>query len=231
MGPEMAFVLFALVVVAAVAAAGISLYLKRRRRQELAVMATQLGLTYSYGDVHGCLALPFALLRRGEGRGVENVLSGIWQGMEVREFDYWYYEETTDSKGHRTKTYYRFSCAVTEIEAACSPVTLVRENLLTRIADAVGLDDIAFELEEFNREFNVKSKDRRFANDFVDQRMMRFLLDSDRSFGFEACARWLLCFGKQRRPTELIPLLGTLQRFRERVPRVVFDLYGLDSNG
>lgn len=30
----------------------------------------------------------FALLRRGDGRGTENVLSGTWQGMGVREFDY-----------------------------------------------------------------------------------------------------------------------------------------------
>ncbi len=216
------FVLFAVV---AIAAAGVSLYLKQRRRQELAAMARQLGLEFSPEDRLGCLGLPFRLLVRGDGRGVENVLWGTWQGMPVREFDYWYYEESTDSQGHRSRTYYRFSCAVTEIEAACSPITISRENLLSRFADAVGLDDLEFELEEFNRAFEVKSKDRRFAVAFIDQRMMRFLLGTDPAFGFEACGRWLLCYSKRRRPSELIPLLGTLQRFRDHVPRVVFDLY------
>jgi hypothetical protein len=59
---------------------------------------------------------------------------------------------------------------------------------------------------------------------------MRFLLGSDPSFGFETSARWLLCFSEQRRPFELVPLLGTLQRFREHVPSVVLDLYGHRSN-
>lgn len=150
---------------------------------------------------------------------------GTWHGIRVRAFDYWYYEESTDSDGRRSKTYYRFSCAVSEIEAACSPITIDRENLLTRIADGLALDDIRFELDEFNRAFNVKAGDRRFANDFVDQRMMEWLLGSPSEFRFDACGPWLMCFGKKQRPNELIPLLGTLEGFRDRVPRVVYDLY------
>lgn len=214
--------LFALI---AIAAAGVSFYLKQRRRNELAAMARRLGLEFSPQDVLGCLGLPFQLLTRGDGRGVENVMWGTWQDMPVREFDYWYYEESTDSEGHRSRTYHRFSCAVTEVEAACSPIAISRENLLTRLADAIGLDDLEFELEEFNRAFNVKAKDRRFAVAMVDQRMMRYLLGTDPAFGFEACGRWLLTYSKRRRPTDLIPLLGTLKGFRDHVPRVVFDLY------
>lgn len=222
----MEFLFFVVLVLAIGAGALISYHLKKRRREELALMARQLGLEFSPKDHLGCLGLPFTLLQKGDGRGAENVLWGTWQGIPVREFDYWYYEESTDSKGHRSKTYYRFSCAVAEIDAACSSITIDREGLLTRIADAIGLDDIRFELEEFNDEFNVKSKDRRFANDFVDQRMMRFLLGTDRAFEFEACGRWLLCHSKRRRPMELVPLLGTLKAFREHVPKVVYELYG-----
>lgn len=222
--------LFVLVAAIALAAAGISYYLKQRRRQELASVARQLGLEFSPEDVLGCLDLPFSLLQRGDGRGTENVLWGTWQDVPLRAFDYWYYEESTDAQGNRSRTYYRFSCAVTEVEAACSPITISRENLLTRLADAVGLDDLGFELEEFNRAFNVKGKDRRFAVAFIDQRMMRFLLGTDPGFGFEACGRWLLCYSKRRRPTELVPLLGTLKGFRDHVPRVVYDLYRPGAN-
>jgi hypothetical protein len=77
----------------------------------------------------------------------------------------------------------------------------------------------------------VKCKDGKFANDFVDQRMMRWLLGTERGFSFEACGRWLLVFGKRRRPTELVPLLDTLKQFRDQVPTVVYDLYGLRATG
>jgi hypothetical protein len=221
------------VVVAAAVVGGIvwSYRQKRKRREGLAQMARQLGLEYSPEDTRGCQGLPFALLQRGDGRGTENVLSGTWQGMPLVEFDYWYYEESRDSNGHTTRSTYRFSCAVAEVEAALSPITLGRENVFTRLADSLGLRDIEFELGDFNRAFTVKCADRKFAFDLVDQRMMGWLLATDPGFSFEASGRWLLVSSKRRRPTELIPLLGTLQQFRDQVPRVVFDLYGLRLTG
>lgn len=220
-----------IVIVAVIAAVIGSLYLKKRRREELAAMASRLGLAYSQDDSFGCQHLPFALLRRGDRRGVENVLHGSWQGFELREFDYWYEVETTDAQGNRTTSTSRFSCAVTGVEARMPPLLLTRENLFTRLADSLGLADIEFELDEFNRAFTVKCKDRKFANDFVDQRMMRWLLATHRAFGFEVSGTWLLAYSKRRRPRELMPLLGTLQQFRDGVPRVVYDLYGPRPSG
>lgn len=223
MAPELLFGLGILVVAAV---AGWQLYARHRRREELALVARRLGLSYTADDTVGCLSYPFALLGRGDGRGTENVLSGTWQQIPLVAFDYWYYTESTDAQGHRSKTYHRFSCAVTEVDAALSHLVIERESLLTRLADAVGLDDIAFETEEFNRAFDVRSGDRKFANDLVDQRMMRWLLGT-RGFGFETAGRWLLCYSKRRSPSELVELLGTLKGFRDQVPRVVYDLYPL----
>ncbi|MEW6059205.1 MAG: DUF3137 domain-containing protein [Actinomycetota bacterium] len=222
----MTFLIILLVVIAVAVGAYVSYQQKQKRRRELAMMAKQFELEYSEADTQGCLGLPFNLLSKGDGRGVENVLWGTWQDTAVREFDYWYYEESTDSEGHRTKTYYRFSCAVTEIEAFCSPLMIHRENVFTRLADHIGLPDIEFESEEFNNAFNVKGKDRKFANDFLDARMMQHLLHVDGAFQFEVSGKWLLCFSKRRRPMDLIPLVGTLKQFREFVPRVVYQLYG-----
>lgn len=226
MVPALIFVLLAVVVVAAVWGAW---YFKKKRREELALVARQLGLEYSSQDTIGCLGYPFALLAKGDGRGTENVLWGTWQGVPLQEFDYWYYEETTDSEGRSSKTYYRFSCAVREIDADCSPLTLERENFFTRMADHIGLHDIEFESDEFNRAFNVKSADRKFANDIVDARMMQWLLGTDEGFNFEVSGRWMLCYCKRRRPLELVPLLGTMKEFQEHVPRVVYELYGSDA--
>ncbi len=222
-------ILLFVVVVAGVAA--ISWYLKQKRIRELAVVARQLGLEFSPSDQLGCLGLPFRLLTKGDGQGVENVMWGTWQGLPMREFDYWYYQESTDSRGNRSKTYYRFSCAVTEIEAYCSPVRIERENLFTVLADHLGMPDIEFESESFNRAFNVKAEDRKFANDLIDARMMQWLLTVDGGFEFEISGKWILCYGKRRAPLELVPLLGTVERFREHVPRVVYELYGPSATG
>ena len=73
---------------------------------------------------------------------------------------------------------------MTGVQTCALPISLTidREGFFTRLADAIGLDDIEFELQEFNDAFNVKAKDRKFANDLIDQRMMRFLLTTDAAF-------------------------------------------------
>jgi hypothetical protein len=43
-----------------------------------------------------------------------------------------------------------------------------------------------------------------------------------------AARRLAPVFGGRRKPLDLVPLLGTLRQFRDRVPRVVYDLYRLD---
>jgi hypothetical protein len=201
-------------------------YLRQRKRREaFALLARQQGLSYSPEDVFGILDEPFVLLQKGDGRGAENVLSGTWQSMPLRAFDYWYYEESTDSNGNRSKSYYRFDCIIVPIEAACSPLTIDHENLLTRIADAVALHDIELESEEFNRAFNIKGPDRKFANDLLDARMMSWLLEHADGYAFEVAGDRVLCFCRKIDPMALLSLFGTMKGFLDHVPRVVYDLY------
>ena len=220
--PALIFVLIGLIAIGGVA---ISYYLKQQRIKALAQSAQRLGLSFSAADTVGCLGFPFALLQKGDGRGTENVMWGTWQGIPLTEFDYWYYEESTDSQGRRSRSYSRFSCAVTEIDAACSALSLARENLFTRLADHVGLHDIEFESDDFNHAFNVKAGDRKFANDLIDARMMTWLLTVDGRFSFEVAGRWVLASSRRLGATELGPLLETVRGFREHVPRVVYELY------
>ena len=85
---------------------------KQRRRAAFVQMARQLHLTYSEEDPFGLLGYPFALFHKGDGRGIEHVLHGAWQEVDVVAFDYWYYDESTDSKGGTSRTYHRFDCAI-----------------------------------------------------------------------------------------------------------------------
>lgn len=202
-----------------------SYYLKKRRREGFALVASQLGLQYSPEDPFGTLGEPFALFEKGDGRGVENVVWGTWQELDVRVFDYWYYEESTDSKGHTTKSYSRFDCVVAPIDAACSRLVIGHENIGTWLAGALSFDDIQFESEDFNKAYYVKSPDAKFANDFIDARMMEWLLKNGEGFSFEVAADRLLCFCRKVGPMEIVPLLGTAKAFRDRIPRVVYSLY------
>lgn len=216
------FLLFALV------AAGVVAYqyvAQQKRREAFAAFAARNGFAYHRQDPFGLLDEPFRLFSKGDGRGIENVLDGRWQDVPVRAFDYWYYEESSTSKGGRTKSYHRFDCVIAPIDAACSPLTIERESLFTRLADHLALDDIQFELEEFNRAFNVKGADRAFATAFCDQKMMRWLLTNAGDCGFEVMGDRLLTFCRKVDVEALPVLFATMCGLRDHVPPVVYSLY------
>jgi hypothetical protein len=198
---------------------------KLERQRQLAALAQGQGLEFSIDDPFDTLGEPFSLLQRGDGRGVENVLWGDWQGLEVRAFDYWYYEESTDSKGHRSKSYSRFDCVLMLVDASCPTLQISEENVFTRLADALTFRDIEFESEEFNRRFTVKGHDERFATAFCDARMMDWLLQHGDGYAFEVVGDRLLCWCRRVEPGAMIHLLGTSKAFREQIPAVVSDMY------
>ena len=206
----------------------LSLYLKAKRRQELQAFATRHGLQFSEHDPFGLLNWPFTLLRKGDGRGIENVMWGPWQGAEpVTAFDYWYYTESTNSKGGRTRSYSRFSCALIQVPAAFPHLDIGRENLFTRMADGMGMEDIEFESPDFNRRYNVKASERRFAYEVLDTRMLDWLARYDQGYAFEIVGDRILAYRRRTKAAGLIPLIGTLRTFRERIPRVAWGLYPL----
>jgi hypothetical protein len=209
----------------AIGAFFLSYLAKKKRREGFALVARQLGMEYWPEDPFGLLSEPFALFQKGDGRGIENVIAGAYQSIDTKAFDYWYYEESTDSKGNTTKTYYRFDCVVVPIDAACSPLTIANENVLTRLADALSFHDIEFESEDFNRAFNVTSPDKKFANDFVDARMMQWLLQTGKGTSFEVMGDRLLACRRKLSPMEIVTLLGISKAFLDHVPRVVYSLY------
>jgi hypothetical protein len=198
---------------------------KLERQRQLAALAHGHGLDFSIDDPFDTLGEPFSLLQRGDGRGVENVLWGEWQGLELRAFDYWYYEESTDQKGHTSRSYSRFDCVLTSIDARCPSLQISEENLFTRLADALTFRDIEFESEEFNRRFTVKGHDEHFATAFCDARMMDWLLRHGDGYAFEVVGERLLCSCRRLEPAGMIHLLGTAKTFREQIPAVVSDLY------
>jgi hypothetical protein len=222
---------FALLFVLAIAAMGAIAYLqwqaKVKRREAIHEWAFKNGLEYTAVDNVGLpQSYDFGLFRKGDGRGCENVLQGAWKGVPVIEADYWYYTTSTDSEGRRSRDYTRLSVAIFQLDAFVPDLRIEHENVFTRLADHVGLRDIEFESDEFNRRFNVKCADREFAFKLLDARMMQWLLGPSGALCFEVNGAHgvLYCdrIGAERVPE----LLDSAKGFVDHVPKLVWNEYG-----
>ena len=195
------------------------------RERALRSLALAEGLDFATEDPFDTVGQPFSLMQEGEGRGAENVMWGFWHGLEVRAFDYWYYEESSDSEGGSSRSYTRFDCVIALIDASCPQLRIGPENVLTRISAALSFDDIAFESDEFNRAFHVLGRDRRFATALCDARMMDWLVGNAQGYSFEVTGDRMLCWARQGHAEAKLDLLATAKTFHDRIPPVVASLY------
>ena len=205
------------------------------RQQALRNFAQKLGLRFVHDarDLENKVRLPSAL---GSGTtGVENVLSGTWEDLQVRLFDRWSYVDRKNEKtGKVHREWSRYSCVLTRLGLkSAEPFQLSREGFFGRLADHMGLHDIELELEDFNKAFTVRSKDRKFATDLLDQRMMSWLLEAKEMFPkgvtIQIDRRQMLLWGSERKPAELVPLLQLMKAFIDHFPPIAVSLYGVEQ--
>ena len=198
----------------------VTLYRKSSRRSAVEWEARRLGLSFSRRDPFRVLDADFhPFLRFGKLPGtqrVENVVWGVRDGREVRAFDY----------RRPAEDEIRYSCAMVRIPDGWPSLLVRRHGPLDVARNAAGLQRIEFELDEFNRRFEVRSDDRRLASAVIDQRMIGWLLESDPALGFQLQEGWLLAWMPQLPPDELERTLTTVEGFHERIPRAVWSLYG-----
>lgn len=198
----------------------VTLYRKFSRRSAVEREARRLGLSFSRRDPFRVLDADFhPFLRFGKLPGtqrVENVVWGVRDGREVRAFDY----------RRPAEDEIRYSCAMVRIPDGWPSLLVRRHGPLDVARNAAGLQRIEFELDEFNRRFEVRSDDRRLASAVIDQRMIGWLLESDPALGFQLQDGWLLAWMPQLPPDELERTLTAVEGFHERIPRAVWSLYG-----
>ena len=217
--------IFALFVVLVVLLIWSSVVATRKKHEAFFALSVKLGLRYDIKDPFDTVDLPFALFRKGDSRGAENVLSGDAAGMRVRLFDYHFTETSTDGQGHASSSTYPFSCAIAEIDADCPHLIVNQETLLSRFSHHLGVHDIELESEEFNKRYLVASDDKKFAYAMIDARMMAWLMDEGGVCQYEVIGTLVLCFCKRVKPAEYENLLEVLRRFHSHVPTVVASLY------
>lgn len=178
-------ILFFLLAAVGVAVLGYFSYLQaKRRREELANLAQQLGWRFSpdRDRSHDDQYAHFEIFRRGHSRYAYNTLTGeiVAEGrtFPAKMGDYRYRVTSGSGKNRSTRTY-NFSYLIIHIPLQPFPDVLIRpEGIFDKVAGTFGFDDIDFESAEFSRRFYVTSSDKRFAYDLLHPQMMEFLLET-----------------------------------------------------
>ncbi len=175
---------------------------------------------------------PFA---GGDHRTARLVLEGPWQGRGMVAFDYSFQTHTTDSQGHRSTTTHRYAVCAVAMPTALPRLQVTRENILTRFGGAIGLGDIEFESEDFNRTFRVTCPDPKFASDVIHPRQMAMLLAAAPRMGSVA---WrmegsdLICWADGRQdPAKTLERLALLGAVLDGVPSFVWHDRGVQGSG
>ncbi len=190
-----------------------------KRREAMAALAAKLGFQFIPGkDRYMPKRYRFLdKLRRGSNRYAYNVLSGRYQEHEVLIFDYHY----KTGSGKNTHHYY-FSFFILQLPASFPELIIAPEGIFSKIAQAVGYDDIDFESHEFSRKFCVRSKNKKFAYDVCNARMIEYLLsNTDMSIEIEETAL-AISFNSRLAPDKIELNLNRLITIRSLLPDYLF---------
>ncbi len=209
-------VLVALVIVALVVFGYLA---EGRRAAALATIAARLGLEFRE-DKDRDLARRLEFLDKldqGSNRYVFNCLDGVYQGEPVMIFDYHF-----QTKQGRHTQHHRFTVAMLVLPRTFPELLISAEGFLSKLAQAVGYEDIDFESAEFSRAFCVRSPDKKFAYDVCHALMMEFLL-RHRDLTIELDGNVLaLLFEPRLEPLEIEGRLHQLLELRRLLPAYLF---------
>ena len=101
---------------------------------------------------------------------VSHLITGPFEGRPAMSFEYWEGGGTTSVKCH---------VVAVSLPVRLPALRLSPEAMTDRVVEAVGGQDIAFESDEFNRAWRVRSDDAEFAHDVLHPRVMERLMAGD----------------------------------------------------
>jgi hypothetical protein len=111
-------------------------------------------------------------LAHGEDCYAFNILRGTYQGQKLFVFDYHY----RSGSGKNEEGYFG-TMLMLVVKEAFPRLTIRPENFTLKFAEVLGVaNDIKFESAEFSRTFCVRSKDKKFAYEVCNPRMIEYLL-------------------------------------------------------
>jgi hypothetical protein len=197
----------------------------KKRRDAMMALAARLGLRFD-PEKDRSLAERYEFLdklRQGSNRYAFNTLTGNYQGHDLTAFDYHYETYSTDSKGNRETQHHYSSFFILRLAGTFPELKIGPEGFFSKIAQALGYADIDFESAEFSRKFCVRSKDKKFAYDVCNARMMEYLL-ANRDLAIEIELDSLaISFDRRLSPDTIEPNLNRLVAVRSLMPDYLFS--------
>jgi hypothetical protein len=192
----------------------------RKRREAMAALAAKLGL-YFEPDKNWDIAQRYSFLdklRAGSNRYAFNIFLGDYKGYDVIVFDYHY----RTGSGKNTQHHY-ISFFILHLPASFPELVIGSEGFFSKIAQAVGYDDIDFESHEFSRKFCVRSRDKKFAYDVCNAKMIEYLLsNTDLTIEIEG-GELAVSFSSRLSTEQIEPNLNRLITVRSLLPEYLFS--------
>ena len=215
MEPLFIFVVLGIGIVGTIIAA----IFEEKRRKAMSAIAEKLHLSFYRGKERGIIR-KFSFINKfhhGRDKYASNSLYGQYRGHEVNVFDYHY------TTGHgKNRRHHRLSFFLIEIPVVFPELTIVPEDVFSKIGQAIGYDDIDFESHEFSRKYCVRSKDKKFAYDFCNAKMIDYLL-SNNELSIEVENNVLaIYFNRRLAPEHIEHNLNHLIEIRSLIPGYLF---------
>jgi hypothetical protein len=182
---------------------------ERRRRAALVMAADDLGFTYDRSGTPRCRPLAHVeLFRKGRRRRSFNLVAGAIEDIDVELFDYRY----TTGSGKNSSTYNQTVCAM-RIPGRDLPAFELRpESVFTRIASAMGFQDIDFDTHpEFSRRYVLRGKSEESVRMLFTDDRLRFFEGFTDKLAIEGGGEWILIYRHRQRtrPDKLSQLMET----------------------
>lgn len=219
---------------------------RRDRQVKAAVVAA--GMQYNDSDPAGIRDIRFDAFRYAPKIQVSNVATTKVNGLIVRAFDFASYDEIKVKNGRNepdlmdlfehgedafaadfesTKRVFgrTRSGAFVKLPAFLPPLRAIPANALTRTFERLAAEDIDFESDEFNRNYDVRCADRRFASLFFDAQMIDFVLRQPERRALETFGNYVLLHGKLAEPGHVPGLAQAMCELATIVNPLVYSEY------
>jgi hypothetical protein len=161
----------------------------------------------------------------GRDRYAWNVVEGSFDGHPVAVFDYHYATRGDWWWPPKWTTHNYVSIVLVDLEKEFPELIIGPEGggLFKKIAEIFGGGDIDFESHEFSEQFDVRSKNKKFAYDFCNARMIEYLLKY-RGISLEVDKSSLAMGYKDMHDVSRIrSRLASLVEIRSRMPNYLFE--------
>lgn len=152
-------------------------------------LASAWGYRYRMDDAYGYLNREdYPLFQSGHSKRIDHLIEGDIAGKQLCLFDFTY----KTGSGKNESTHY-VSGLMLETPLVGYGLRVRPENFFDRIAGFLGFEDINFEFEEFNRAFQVRCQNKKFAYDVFHTGMMEYMMNY-RDMVLEWGVAGLLCY-------------------------------------